>query len=152
MLPSEFKEQMGELADEGFVLRPSLFENSTCLDLFTRKDWDLQQEKLRETFSIYDEEGIIRNAKEVYEAVKRGDLSGMSFAFTVPDGGDTYDAKTNTRTIRQIAKVYECSVVPYPAYPTTSIEARSERAIATARLEARQRAKILYNQIMKARV
>jgi len=58
MLPSEFKEQMGELADEGFVLRPSLFENSTCLDLFTRKDWDLQQEKLRETFSIYDEEGI----------------------------------------------------------------------------------------------
>lgn len=58
MLPSEFKEQMGELADEGFVLRPSLFDNSTCLDLFTRKDWDLQQEKLRDTFSIYDEEGI----------------------------------------------------------------------------------------------
>ena len=91
-------------------------------------------------------------AKEVYEAVKRGDLSGMSFAFTVPDGGDEYDARTNTRTIRQIAKVYECSVVPYPAYPTTSIEARSERAIATARLEAKQRAKILYNQIMRARV
>jgi len=90
-------------------------------------------------------------AKEVYEAVKRGDLSGMSFAFTVPEGGDSYDAATNTRTIRQIAKVYECSVVPYPAYPTTSIEARSERAAALTRLEARQRAKILYNQIMKAR-
>ena len=90
-------------------------------------------------------------AKEVYEAVKRGDLSGMSFAFTVPEGGDDYDAKTNTRTIRQIAKVYECSVVPYPAYPTTSIEARSARAAALNNLEARQRAKILYNQIMKAR-
>jgi len=90
-------------------------------------------------------------AKEVYEAVKRGDLSGMSFAFTVPEGGDDYDAKTNTRTIRQIAKVYECSVVPYPAYPTTSIEARSARAAALNSLEARKRAKILYNQIMKAR-
>lgn len=90
-------------------------------------------------------------AKEVYEAVRRGDLSGMSFAFKVPEGGDFYDAYTNTRTIRQIAKVYECSVVPYPAYPTTSIEARSARAAALNDLEARKRAKILYNQIMKAR-
>ena len=90
-------------------------------------------------------------AKEVYAAVQRGDLSGMSFAFTVPEGGDSYDAATNTRTIRQIAKVYECSVVPYPAYPTTSIEARSARAAALTRLDQRRRAKILYNQIMKVR-
>lgn len=75
----------------------------------------------------------------------------MSFAFTVPQGGDDYDPATNTRTIRQIAKVYECSVVPYPAYPTTSVEARSARATALTRLEARKRAKILYNQIMKVR-
>lgn len=58
MLPSEFKEQMGEQAEEGFVLRPSLFEGSKCLDLFTRKDWDEQQEKLRAKFNIYNEEGI----------------------------------------------------------------------------------------------
>ena len=90
-------------------------------------------------------------AKEVYAAVQRGDLSGMSFAFTVPEGGDSYDAATNTRTIRKIAKVYECSVVPYPAYPTTSIEARSARAAALTRLDQRRRAKILYNQIMKVR-
>ena len=57
MLPSEFKEQMGEQAEEGFVLRPSLFDNSKCLDLFTRSDWDEQQNKLRNQFSIYDEEG-----------------------------------------------------------------------------------------------
>ena len=49
---------MGEQAEEGFVLRPSLFDGSKCLDLFTRKDWDEQQEKLRGKFSIYDEEGI----------------------------------------------------------------------------------------------
>lgn len=91
-------------------------------------------------------------AKEVYEAVKRGDLSGMSFAFTVPEGGDSYDAATNTRTIRQIAKVYECSVVPYPAYPQTSIEARSVRSAGLKSLEARKQAKILFNQIMKERL
>ena len=66
-----------------------------------------------------------QTGKEVYTAVKRGDLTGMSFAFTVPEGGDDYDAKTNTRTIRQIDKVYEFSVVSFPAYPETSVEARS---------------------------
>lgn len=65
------------------------------------------------------------SGKEIYEAVKRGDLSGMSFAFKVPAGGDSYDPNTNTRTIRKISKVYEVSIVPYPAYPTTSVEARA---------------------------
>ncbi len=58
MLPSEFREQMGEQAEEGFVLRPSLFDHSQFLDLYTRKDWDEQQEKLRGKFNVYDEEGI----------------------------------------------------------------------------------------------
>ena len=44
-------------------------------------------------------------ANSVYTAVKRGDLSGMSFAFKVPEGGDSYDAKTRTRTINKIEKV-----------------------------------------------
>jgi len=64
--------------------------------------------------------------REVYEAIKRHDLDGMSFAFKVPDGGDTYDPRTNTRTIHKIEKVYECSVVPFPAYQTTSVEARKQ--------------------------
>ena len=65
------------------------------------------------------------SAREVYESVKRGDLTGMSFAFKIPEGGDSYDPKTNTRTITQIEKVYECSVVQFPAYGQTSVEARS---------------------------
>ena len=89
------------------------------------------------------------SAREVYEAVKRGDLSGMSFAFTVPEGGDSYDAATNTRTIYRIAKVYECSVVPYAAYPTTSVEARGAINDGLKRLQQRQQAKILFNQIMR---
>lgn len=89
------------------------------------------------------------SAREVYEAVKRGDLNGMSFAFTVPEGGDSYDAATNTRTIYKIAKVYECSVVPYAAYPTTSVEARGAINDGLKRLQQRQQAKILFNQIMR---
>lgn len=65
------------------------------------------------------------DAKAIYTAVQRGDLDGMSFGFKVPDGGDTYDRDTNTRTIRKIEKIYEVSVVAFPAYATTSVEARA---------------------------
>lgn len=58
MLPSEFKEQMGAQAEEGFVLRPGLFEGSRCLDLYTRKDWDELQDKLRTSLNLFDEEDI----------------------------------------------------------------------------------------------
>ena len=85
-------------------------------------------------------------AREVYQAVQRGDLSGMSFAFTVPAGGDEYDPRTNTRTINRIDKILEISVVPYPAYQQTSVEARS--AI-NGSLSAYRAAKIKIHQIMK---
>ena len=87
-------------------------------------------------------------ARSVYTAVKREDLTGMSFAFSVPDGGDSFDAKTNTRTITKISKVYEVSLVNFPAYPTASAEARSTRAESLKKLEARNKAKILCNIIL----
>lgn len=94
-----------------------------------------------------------QEARSIYEAVKRGDLSGMSFSFTVPEGGSTYDRATNTRTITRIKKVYEVSVVPFPAYPTTSVEARAQMdGGADPRTEELKKAnKILFNQIMKER-
>lgn len=87
-------------------------------------------------------------ARTAYTAVKRGDLTGMSFSFTVPEGGDSFDAQTNTRTITKIDKVYEVSLVNFPAYPTASAEARSTRAESLKKLEARNKAKILCNIIL----
>lgn len=92
------------------------------------------------------------DAKSVYAAVQRGDLTGMSFAFKVPAGGDSYDAATNTRTITKIEKVYECSVVPFPAYPQTSVEARSAQTQIRKSLQERQAARIMCNQILKVRI
>lgn len=60
----------------------------------------------------------------VYESVKRGDLRGCSFAFNLADGGDSWEG--NKRTINSIAKIFECSICPYPAYDETSIEARTK--------------------------
>lgn len=89
--------------------------------------------------------------KSVYTAVKRGDLTGMSFAFKVPEGGSRYDAKTNTRTITKIEKIYECSIVPFPAYPQTSVEARAAIEGAWAKLKdpKRDELRVKLNQILR---
>ena len=87
-------------------------------------------------------------ARSAHEAVKRGDITGMSFCFKVPAGGDSFDPETNTRTINRIEKVYECSIVSFPAYPQTSVEARSAQAGSLDRFKAKQRAQILINQIL----
>ncbi len=64
-------------------------------------------------------------SKDVYKLVKQGELNKMSFGFSVADGGDNYDIKNHTRTITDISKLYEISIVMFPAYQDTSVEARA---------------------------
>lgn len=92
--------------------------------------------------------------EEAYKAVERGDLRGLSYSFTVPEGGDIYDPRTNTRTIKRIAKVYECSLTAFPAYESTSVsaEARSSMLSLCGLMQERDAAKILVNQIIMMRV
>ena len=92
------------------------------------------------------------SARAIYEAVKRRDLSGMSFAFRIAPNGDSYDARSNTRTIKKIDKIFECSIVIFPAYTGTNIEARNAIEAARINYKERQRAKILINQIRKVRI
>ena len=68
-------------------------------------------------------------AKALYSAVKRGDMSGMSFMFVVDsDSWDDIESDYPKRTIRSIRTVLEVSAVAFPAYPQTSIQAASEDA------------------------
>lgn len=91
--------------------------------------------------------------REAYQAVERGDLRGLSYAFTVPEGGDSFDPKSNTRTITKISKVYECSLTAFPAYESTyvSAESRDNRLFLCGFMEKKNEAKILINQILKER-
>ena len=64
-------------------------------------------------------------AKSLYSAVERGDISGMSFMFQVDkDSWDDIDTEHPTRHIRSIKRVLEVSAVTFPAYEATSIQAR----------------------------
>ena len=65
------------------------------------------------------------DARSLYSAVERGDLSGMSFMFVVDaDSWDEIESEHPTRTIRSIKRVLEVSAVTFPAYEATSIQAR----------------------------
>ena len=64
-------------------------------------------------------------AKNLYSAVSRGDITGMSFMFTVDsDTWEDLESEHPTRHIRSISKVFEVSAVTFPAYEATSITAR----------------------------
>lgn len=63
------------------------------------------------------------DARNLYEAIRAGMVTKMSFAFTVAE--DSYDRDTCTRVIRQIKKVYDVSAVSLPANPDTMISARN---------------------------
>ena len=65
------------------------------------------------------------DAKSLYSAVSRGDITGMSFMFTVDsDIWEELESDHPTRHIRSISKVFEVSAVTFPAYDATSIQAR----------------------------
>ena len=66
-------------------------------------------------------------ARALYSAVKRGDMTGMSFMFVVDkDSWADADSDYPKREILSIRKVFEVSAVAFPAYPQTTIQAASE--------------------------
>lgn len=80
-------------------------------------------------------------AKSLYSAVKRGDMDGMSFMFRI-DGEEWSDLDKDvpTRRITSISVVHEVSVVNFPAYQQTSVNARSSQEGETSVLEEARKA------------
>lgn len=73
-------------------------------------------------------------ARELKSAIERGDLSGMSFMFSINDEEwEDLESDHPTRHIRKIGSVVEVSGVTFPAYDATTINARSKEALESAR-------------------
>lgn len=84
---------------------------------------------------VVDSEGMVirvdldtennADAKSLYSAVSRGDITGMSFMFMVDgDAWEDVDTEHPLRHVRSIRNVLEVSAVTFPAYSATSIQAR----------------------------
>lgn len=73
-------------------------------------------------------------ARALYSAVQRGDISGMSFMFGIDDEEwENLESDHPTRHIKAISTVVEVSAVTFPAYDATEINARSKEALDNAR-------------------
>jgi len=71
-----------------------------------------------------------RAGQDVLELVKRGDVDQGSFGFNVGLDGDTWTPPATsddlpTRTILRVKRLYDVSLVTFPAYPQTTVQVRS---------------------------
>ena len=91
-------------------------------------------------------------AKELYEEIRNGLITKMSWAFTVAE--DKYNRETRTRTITKIKKVYDVSAVSIPANGDTEISARSwlDGVIEAERREALERRKRILKLLIDVEV
>ena len=64
------------------------------------------------------------NNRDIYKMIKEGLLDKMSFGFTVAER--SWDYETDTRTVLRISKLYDVSVVDFPAYEQTEIYTRNK--------------------------
>lgn len=80
-----------------------------------------------------DEEGLFIRAdlsgtsagRQAYEEIKGDYFDKMSFCFITSEDGEEYDKVSHMRSITGIEKLFDVSVVTFPAYDTTSVYARS---------------------------
>ena len=74
------------------------------------------------------------DARALYSAVQRGDISGMSFMFSINDEEwQNLESDHPTRRIKEIGTVVEVSAVTFPAYEQTEISTRCKEALDSAR-------------------
>lgn len=75
-------------------------------------------------------------ARALRSAVQRGDISGMSFLFSI-DGyeWENLESEKPLKRITKIGTVVEVSAVTFPAYGGTEIHARSKEALESAKRE-----------------
>jgi len=67
-------------------------------------------------------------SRALYSAVERGDITGMSFLFSIDDEEwENLESDHPTRHIKKIGSVVEISAVTFPAYEATEIYARNNK-------------------------
>ena len=80
------------------------------------------------TLKLYEDqrglkvEGVLpqtQRGKDVSVLLSRGDIDSMSFGFSVPAGGDSWNEDGSERTLKAV-RLHEVSLVAWPAYSETA--------------------------------
>ncbi len=79
-------------------------------------------------------DGNNTEARNLYSSIARGDVTGMSFQFSVEkEFWEDLESDMPLRHVIQIGTVIEVSAVTFPAYEATEIEARNSEALESAK-------------------
>lgn len=94
---------------------------------------------------------------DMLELIRRGDLTGCSFAFTIDPSdpeAEKWEEKDGVyhRYIHKIDRLYDCSVVVTPAYEGTSVSARSQEAFENFKKELQEQRDKEAEQAEQARI
>ncbi|MEQ1573626.1 MAG: HK97 family phage prohead protease [Vicinamibacterales bacterium] len=73
------------------------------------------------------------DAMQLYSRVKRGDISGSSFSFTVAEEAWDYEQDPPHRTIQRLGQLFDVAPVTFPAYDAAMVSARAKDAAAKER-------------------
>lgn len=107
------------------------------------KNSTMQMEVVDKGMDIRVDLDTVNNAeaRSLFSAVKRGDITGMSFMFTINrEEWDDLESDHPTRRILEIGEVFEVSAVTFPAYEATELSARNKAALDNAK-DALERAR-----------
>lgn len=85
--------------------------------------------QVRDSGLFFDASKIVdtMQGKDVKILVQEGLISKASFAFSIEDGGEEWSERNGKehRIIRSISKLYDVSLVTFPAYSQTSVWSRA---------------------------
>lgn len=89
---------------------------------------DVREDGLFQSASVID----TTQGRDVMKLVESGLISKMSFAFSIADGGEEWETRNGKehRVITKIDRLYDVSLVTFPAYPQTSAWMRSNDDLA----------------------
>ena len=115
--PGAFRKTLSETPDVRLLI------NHEGLPLARTKNGTLTLEEDERGLRFDADLADTQEGRDIYELVKRGDVDQMSFAFRVIRQKWNDDRSRRVLTEVSLADG-DVSVVTYPAYPTTSVEAR----------------------------
>lgn len=117
---------------------------------------------------LEDERGLLSEiilpetqlARDLEALMKRGDINQMSFAFSIDKAGQDWQKKGDAdweRTITKIERLYDVSVVTFPAYPQTDAAVRAMKehellAAAATKSELDELGRLLFDQQQRLRL
>jgi len=125
-----------EMVEPGFfddVLKSdvrALWNHNDDLVLGRTKAGTLTLEDTERGLNVHIRPPDTQMGRDAVTLIQRRDVTQMSFAFTVKAGGDEW-TRNKDGSIKRVlkkggaARLYDVSPVTYPAYPQTSVHARS---------------------------